>query len=71
MVEVGMVDKSVFYGNAFFCKGSQMTFIKHFFSNNIIQNKCFLFFAKQQIMTSLQYESSIIKYLCVGLYLKI
>ena len=41
--KLGIVDKSVFYGNALFCKGSQMTFMKHFFSNGIYKNKCLLF----------------------------
>ena len=67
------MDKSGFYGNAFFCEESQMTFMKHFFSNVIYKNKCLFFFTKQQTITSLPHERSIIKqnlYGCVPKHMK-
>ena len=68
------MDKSGFYGNAFFCEESQMTFMKHFFSNDIyIRTNVWFVFTKQQTITSLPHKRSIIKqnlYGCVPKHMK-
>ena len=68
MEEGGMMDKSGFYGNAFFCEESQMTFMKHFFSNDIYKNKCLFFLQNNKPSRLYHIKGQLSNKICMGVY---